>query len=168
MPSLRVAGAEGSQSVPLGTSYIIKTIRLHVAEDAIFNSACDALGGLERAQLMQEAVLFECHRLGVRYSAEPPPPLKKPWPYLPERGGEVATGVRISISLRVTVAELMSIAAVLVDASETLFIVGATLAYVGRLQSCYRGTQLNSPEEAKEARDALRRIKLPLQYRYRR
>ena len=96
--------------MPLGTSYIIKTIRLHVAEDAIFNSACDALGGLERAQLMQEAVLFECSRLGVRFSAEPPPPLRKPWPYLPERG-DGATGVRISISLRVTVAELMSIAA---------------------------------------------------------
>jgi hypothetical protein len=168
MPSLAVAAAEGRVSVPLGTSYIIKTIRLHVAEDAIFNSACDALGGLERAQLMQEAALFEANRLGVRFSAEPPPPLKKPWPYLPERGGEVATGVRISISLRVTVAELMSIAAVHVDASETLFIVGATLAYVGRLQSCYRGTQLNSAQEAKEARDALRRIKLPGQFRYRR
>ena len=61
----------------------------------------------------------------------------------------------------------MSIAAVHVGASETLFIVGATLVYVGRLQSCYRGTQLNSPEEAKEARDALRLIKLPAQFRYR-
>jgi len=39
---------------------------------------------------------------------------------------------------------------------------------VGRLQSCYRGTQLNSAQEAKEARDALRRIKLPGQFRYRR
>jgi hypothetical protein len=62
----------------------------------------------------------------------------------------------------------MSTAAVLVGASETLFIVGATLAYVGRLQSCYWGTQLNSPEEAKEARDALRRIRLPQRYRYQR
>jgi len=159
--------SDGGENVPLGTSYIIKTIRLLAVEDAIFNSACDALGGLERAQLMQEAALFEANRLGVRFSAEPPPPLKKPWPYLPERG-DVATGVRISISLRVTVAELMSIAAVHVGASETLFIVGATLVYVGRLQSCYRGTQLNSPEEAKEARAALRRINLPSPFRYRR
>jgi hypothetical protein len=151
--------------VPLGTSYIIKTIRLLALEDSIFDRTCGALGGLELAQLMQEAVLFEAYRLGVRYSARPPRPLAAPWPYLPERGEE-ATEYRTSISLRVTVAELMSVAAKHVGATETLFIVGSTLAYIGRLQNCYRGIA-TSPEDAREARAALRKIKLPVRYRYR-
>jgi hypothetical protein len=151
--------------VPLGTSYIVKTIRLLALENFVFDSACDALGGLERAQLMQEAVLFEAFRLGVRYSESEPPPLKQPWPFLPDRG-EDATDVRVSISMRVTVAELMSIAAEHVKASETLFIVGATLAYVGRLQRCYQGTHAASPETARETRAALRKIRLPERYRY--
>ncbi len=152
--------------MPLGTSYIIKTIRLLTLEDSIFDRACAALGGLERAQLMQEAALFEAFRLGVRYSSRPPPPLKEPWPYLPDRGDE-ATGHRISISLRVTVAELMSLAAERVKASETLFIVGSTLAYIGRLQKFYRGVHAGSPEEAREMKAALQKIRLPPQYRYR-
>lgn len=152
--------------MPLGTSYIVKTIRLLAIENFIFDSACDALGGLERAQLMQEAVLFEAFRLGVRYSDSPRAPLKAPWPFLPDRGGGDVTDVRISISMRVTVAELMSIAAEHVNASETLFIVGATLAYVGRLQRCYQGTHAASPETARETRAALRKIKLPERYRY--
>jgi hypothetical protein len=53
-----------------------------------------------------------------------------------------------------------------VGASETLFIVGSTLAYVGRLQSCYQGVQAASAEAAKEARAALRKLKLPERYRY--
>lgn len=153
--------------MPLGTSYIVKTIRLLAEENRIFDRACDALGGLERGQLMQEAVLFEAFRLGVRYSAERPPPLEKPWPYLPDRGGEDVTAERVSVSMRITVAELMSIAAEHVNASETLFIVGATLAYVGRLQSCYQGVQAASAEAAKETRAALRRLRLPERYRYR-
>jgi hypothetical protein len=151
--------------VPLGTSYIVKTIRLLTLEDSIFDRACAAFGGLERAQLMQEAVLFEAFRLGVRYSSRPPP-LTEQWPYLPERGEE-ATDVRISISLRVTAAELMSIAAKHVKTSETLFIVGSTLAYIGRLQKCYQGLLAESPEEARQVRAALQKIKLPAQYRYR-
>ncbi len=153
--------------MPLNTSYIVKTIRLTELEYRIFEDACDALGGLERAQLMQEAVLAETFRLGVRYTVTPPPPLNGPWPYLPERRGEDVTGVRVSISMRITVAELMSIAAELVKASETLFIVGSTLAYVGRLQRCYQGLQAASPEDAKETRAALREIFLPPRYRYR-
>ncbi len=153
--------------MPLNASYIVKTIRLTRLEDVIIDAACDALGGLERAQLMQEAVLAETSRLGVRYTLLPPPPLEKPWPYLPERGGEDVTEVRVSISMRITVAELMSIAAKHVNASETLFIVGSTLAYVGRLQRCYEGVQAVSPEAAKETRAALRAISLPSRYRYR-
>ncbi len=92
--------------MPLGTSYIVKTIRLLNLENAIFDAVCESLGGLERAQLMQEAVLFEAFRLGVRYSADPPPPLKEPWPFLPDRRGKDVTGIRVFISMRVTVAEL--------------------------------------------------------------
>jgi hypothetical protein len=153
--------------VPLNTSYIVKTIRLLSLEAMVFDQACEALGGLERGQLMQEAVLFETFRLGVRYSAMRPPPLEEPWPYLPERDGEDVTEVRISISMRITVAELMSVAAKHVNVSEPLFIVGSTLAYLGRLQSCYQGIQLETPEAAKDARAALRKIRLPERYRYR-
>jgi len=153
--------------VPFGTSYIVKTIRLLSQENMVFDQACVALGDLERAQLMQEAVLFEALRLGVRYGDTRVPPRTGPWRYLPDRGGEEVTDVRISISMRVTVAELMSIAAEHVKASETLFIVGATLAYIGRLQACYRGTHAASPEAARESRAALRKIRLPERYRYR-
>jgi hypothetical protein len=152
--------------VPLGTSYIIKTIRLLALEDLAINTACEALGGIERAQLMQEATLLECFRLGVRFSSERPPPLAAPWPYLPERGHE-PTDIRVSISMPVTVAELMSAAAEHVGASETLFIVGSTLAYVGRLQKCYRGVHTGSDKNAREIRSALQAIRLPSRHRYR-
>ncbi len=151
--------------MPLGTSYITKTLRLMPLENLVFDRACEALGGLERAQLMQEAVLFEAFRLGVRYSGSAPPPLKGAWRYLPDRSHD-PTEVRVSISMRVTVAELMSRAAQHVEASETLFIIGATLAYVGRLQACYEGTHAPSPESARASRAALRKIGLPEQYRY--
>lgn len=152
-------------ALPFGSSYIVKTIRLLAWEIAVIDAACEALGGVERAQLMQEAVQAEAQRLGIRFSAEEPPPMRGRWPYLPERG-EPATDVRISISMRVTVAELMSRAAEHVGASETLFIVGATLAYVGRLQACYRGAYAASEDDARAARAALRKVKLPPQYRY--
>jgi hypothetical protein len=152
--------------VPFGTSYIIKTIRLLALEDLAINKACQALGGFERAQLMQEATLFEAFRLGVRFSSEPPPSLAAPWPYLPERGHE-PTDIRVSISMPATVAELMSAAASHVNASETLFIVGSTLAHIGRLQKHFRGVHAVSERDAREARSALQAIRLPPQYRYR-
>jgi hypothetical protein len=148
--------------VALGTSYIIKPIRLLAIEDLIFDHACDALGGLERAQLMQEAVLFEACRLGVSYSSRSPLPLKTPWPYLPERG-DGPTVARTSISLRVTVAEMMSIAAKHVNATEPLFIIGSTLAHIGRLQRFYRGLRTRSGQASK-VRAALQRIELPPRY----
>lgn len=69
--------------------------------------------------------------------------------------------MRVSISMRVTVAELMSRAAQHVESSETLFIVGATMAYVGRLQACYEGRHAASPESARESRAALRSSSSP-------
>jgi hypothetical protein len=160
---LPVLDVEREEPVPLGASYIVKTIRLLAIEDQIFDLACGALGGLERAQLMQEAVLIEACRLGLAFSSRPPPPLKAPWPYLPERGAE-PTAARVSISLPVTIAELMSIAAGHVKATEPLFIVGSTLGYIGRLQRCYRGLHAMSSREARKVRGALGRIKLPHRY----
>lgn len=152
--------------MPLGTSYVVKTLRLLESEDGILQDACDALGGMELSQLVQEAVLFEAFRLGVRFSTSAPPPRTSSWPYLPDRVRSV-TGVRISISMRITVAELMSTAAAHVDVSEPLFIIGSTLAYIGRLQKCYRASQIASPREAEHALAELRKIPLPPRYRYR-
>jgi hypothetical protein len=53
-----------------------------------------------------------------------------------------------------------------VGVSEPLFIIGSTLAYIGRLQSRFQGTQLESPDETRATRAALREIKLSRQYRY--
>jgi hypothetical protein len=152
--------------VPLGTSYVLKTLRLLSEEELIFTRACHALGGMELSQLMQEAVLFEASRQGVRFSTTAPDPYQGPWAYLPERG-DTATGVRITISMRVTVAELMAIAAAQVRVSEPLFIIGSTLAYIGRLQRCFQGSQLASEGDRDDARAALKRITLPPRYRYR-
>ncbi len=151
--------------MPIGLSYKVKTLRLLTYEDMVFNQACEALGDLERAQLMQEAVLFECCRLGVRYSITPPRTLKHAWPYRPTRDGE-STEVRVSISMRNTVAELMETAAVHVGVSEPLFIIGSTLAYIGRLQSRYEGKCTATEETARDTRAALRKIRLPERYRY--
>lgn len=151
--------------MPFGTSYITKTIRMHPLENAAFDQACDALGGLERAQLIQEAVLFEAFRLGTYFTVGAPEPLRGPWPYLPDRSDE-PTEVRVSISMRVTVAELMTRAAEHVGASEPLFIIGSAMAYIGRLQECYQGSHAATPQDARESRAALKRIRLPEQYRY--
>ncbi len=147
-------------------SFRTKTLRLHPLENAIFDRACEALNGMERTQLMQEAIISEASRLGIRWTAEPPPPLKAPWPYLPDRGDE-PTGVRVSITVSLSVAELISRAAEHVGASEPMFIVGASLAHIGRLQKLFRADHADSPEEAREIRAALERINLPSRYRYR-
>jgi hypothetical protein len=119
-----------------------------VPEDSIINRACEALGGLERSQLVQEAALSEANRMGIRWSVDRPPPLTDPWPHLPDRSAE-ATAVRVTISVSV---------------------LGATLAYIGRLQRCFEGAAAGTPEERTEGermRAALQRIKLPPQYVYR-
>ncbi len=146
-------------------SFRTKTLRLLPLENSIFDNACEALNGMERTQLMQEAIISEASRLGVRWIAEPPPPLDTSWPYLPDRGDE-PTGVRVSITVSLSVAELISRAAEHVYASEPMFIIGATLAHIGRLQKCFRAVHADSPEEARAIRKALARIELPRQYQY--
>ncbi len=110
-------------------------------------------------------MLSEASRLGIRWTAEPVEPLKRSWPYLPARGDE-PTGVRVSVTVSLSVAELISRAAEHVHASEVMFIVGATLAHIGRLQKFFRAVHADSPEEARVIKAALERIKLPAQYRY--
>ena len=146
-------------------AYQIKTIRLHPAEERIIEKACVALNDLDRTTLMTDAAVFHAIRLGIYYGADAPPPLKSSWPYVPERGDE-ATSVRISISMNVIAEELISKAARHVHTSDPLFIIGSTLAYVGRLQACYTGSERSTPEEAVEIKKRLQAIKLPAQYQY--
>jgi hypothetical protein len=81
--------------------------------------------------------------------------------------GQQESGIgRWLVSLAVS--ELAARAALHVHTSEPLFIIGSTLAYIGRLQRCFTGITADSPEEAQKIRTALEKIKLPSQYQYRR
>lgn len=148
-----------------GKSFRTKTLRLLPQENLVFEQACAALNGLERTQLMQEAVITEAARLGVRWSVDPVEPLARTWPYLPPRGDE-PTEVRVSITVSLSVAEIITRAAELVHTSEPLFIIGATLAHVGRLKACFKAIHADTPEEARGIRTDLDRIRLPGQYEY--
>jgi uncharacterized protein (DUF1778 family) len=146
-------------------SFRTKTLRLHPLENQIFEQACQALNGMERTQLMQEAVIHEAARLGVRWTVEPAPPLTSSWPYMPQRGDE-PTEVRVSITVSLPVAEIITRAAEHVHASEPMFIIGATLAHIGRLKASFKGIHAETPEEARDIRAGLDKIKLPPQYQY--
>ena len=148
-----------------GKSFRTKTLRLHPRENLVFEQACDALNSMERTQLMQEAVIHEAARLGVRWTVEPVAPLTTSWPYLPERGDE-PTEVRVSITVSLPVAEIITRAAEHVHASEPMFIIGATLAHIGRLKACFKAIHAGTPEEARTIRAGLDRIKLPPRYQY--
>ena len=120
---------------------------------------------MERTELMQEAVINEAARLGIRWSSDPVGPLATSWPYLPERGDE-PTEVRVSITVSLSVAELITRAAEHVHASEPMFIIGATLAHIGRLKACFKVIHAETPEEARAIRADLDKIKLPPRYQY--
>jgi hypothetical protein len=146
-------------------SFRTKTLRLHPLENRVFEQACGALNDMERTQLMQEAVIHEAARLGVRWTVEPAPPLMSSWPYMPQRGDEPAE-VRVSITVSLPVAEIITRAAEHVHASEPMFIIGATLAHIGRLKACFKGIHADTPEEARDIRAGLDKIKLPPHYDY--
>ena len=146
-------------------SFRTKTLRLHPLENLVFEQACEALNGMERTQLMQEAVIHEAARLRVRWSIDPAPPLTTSWPYMPQRGDE-PTEVRVSITVSIPVAEIITRAAEHVHASEPMFIIGATLAHIGRLKACLKAIHAETPEEARAICAALEKIKLPPQYQY--
>ncbi len=158
-------GSSERNAVERSKSFRTKTLRLHPVEDSIFDLACEALNGMERTQLVQEAVIFEAARLGIRWTSEEPAPLTGPWPYLPDRGDE-PTGVRVSVTVSLSVAEIISRAAEHVQASEVMFIVGSTLAHIGRLQHCFQADHADTPEESRAILAALESIKLPAQYQY--
>jgi hypothetical protein len=147
-------------------AYRMKTLRLRPQEDAIINEACSVLYGMERAALMTEASLFEAIRLGVGFSTASVPPFSGSWPYAPERGDE-PTAVRITITFSLTVREHIRRAAEYLETSEPIFIIGSTLAYIGRLQRCFRTARLDTPRVAEAMRRKLEAIELPPQYQYR-
>jgi hypothetical protein len=146
------------------SSYDGITLRLLFWEQSAIEGACAALNGLERSILFQEAVLAETYRLGFRWSTRPPPPLAEPWPYKPNRETP-SSDVRMQMSISITLAELVTRAAEYVEVSRPHFIIGSTLAHIGRLQRCFQALCL--PESAhKRILTDLRRIKLPPQYQY--
>ena len=134
-------------------------------EVAILDRASEALE-LERTTLFQEGAFFEAYRLGVRWSlGEPPPPLNGTWKFLPDRSSE-STSVRVGVSVSIQLAELVRRAARHVDTTDPKFLVGAMLAYIGRLQRCYEG-QFEEEAQREKIRAALKEIKLPWKYQYR-
>ena len=150
--------------VERGKSFRTKTLRLHPLENLIFDQACEALNNMERTQLMQEAVIFEAARLGVRWTVEPAAPLTSSWPYMPQR--DEPSEVRVSITVSLSVAEIITRAAEHVHASEPMFIIGATLAHIGRLKACFKVIHADTPEEARAICADLEKIKLPPHYQY--
>jgi hypothetical protein len=146
-------------------SFRTKTLRLHPLENLIFEQACDALNAMERTQLMQEAVIHEAARLGVRWTDERVAPLTSSWPYMPERGDE-PTEVRVSITVSLPIAEIITRAAAHVHASEPMFIIGSTLAHIGRLKAYFKAIHADTPEEARAIRAGLEKIMLPPKYQY--
>ena len=64
------------------------------------------------------------------------------------------------------VAEIITRAAEHVHASEPMFIIGATLAHIGRLQKLFRGMHAETPEEARAITAALEKIKVSARYQY--
>jgi hypothetical protein len=84
---------------------------------------------------------------------------------MPQRGDE-PTEVRVSITVSLPVAEIITRAAEHVHASEPMFIIGATLAHIGRLKACFKAIHADTPEEALDIRAALEKIKLPPHYQY--
>jgi hypothetical protein len=74
--------------------------------------------------------------------------------------------VRVSITVSLPVAEIITRAAEHVHASEPMFIIGATLAHVGRLKACFKGIHADTPEESRAISAGLDKIKLPPRYQH--
>ena len=146
--------------------YRLKTLRMHPEEISVIDRACQVLE-IDRATLLTDAAHFEATRLGIRFSSEPVPPLKKSWPYIPDRGDE-PTGVRVTITMNRLMSELVGRAAQHTHTSEPLFIIGSALTYIGRIQKTFTGSSEDTPEEAREIRRKLEAIKVPPRYQYRR
>lgn len=150
-----------------GKAFRIKTLRLMHGECTIIDRACVALHRLDRSSLMCEAALLQAGELGQVPGIASRTPSPGPWPYLPARGQE-PTDVRVAISMSLTIEELTARSARHVNVSVPLFLIGSTLAYIGRLQRCFTGEELATPEEAAKVVGALRAIRLSAQYQYRR
>lgn len=137
-------------------AYVLRTIRLMLDEFDAIKTACAALGqeyahleeerrpkkGKEdeplypQSNLLQDALSEAVHQLGIYAGTRTPKKPDKPWPWIPDRGDE-STSARITISMPPLLNDQLAQAAELVGVPETLFLVGATLRYIGRLQKVY-------------------------------
>jgi hypothetical protein len=129
------------------SGYVVKTVRLTAREWDIIERARSALGGpgngkLERSTLMSEALLDAGHRLGVYVGSPRPAPPCESWAHEPQRAE--TTRSRISVSLTRAVADVLNVAAKQVGTSEPRFIVGATLAYIARLEAVQDGWETSA------------------------
>lgn len=132
-------------------TYAAKSVRLTFEEHRALNRAAEACH-LDESKLVQEAILHAAHLAGIFAGHKDPHPPEKPWRYLPRREGE-STGPRMSLSLSPTTQDLLTRAATMLDASETAFLVGATLLYIAHLKKADRNNT------------ALAAIRIPAHYR---
>lgn len=119
--------------MPEGALHVIRTIRVTVFEFNAINDAAAALKS-QRATLMQEGVIEAAHKLGLFSGLDlPVKPRRAKWTDVPERGDESASE-RFAVSFSPTTYDLLQRAAKLVDVSESLFAIGATLRYIANLK----------------------------------
>ncbi len=109
--------------------FVVKTIRLTAGELTMIDRACRAVS---RSVLMSEALVDAGHRLGIYVGSARAAPQEAGF-YVPQRS--VSCGSRVSISLSRTAAAILAAAAKQVGTSEPRFLVGATLAYIARLEA---------------------------------
>jgi hypothetical protein len=105
-----------------------------------FHAINDAAAALDsqRATLIQEGVTEAAHRLGLFIGLDLPVKARRAkWSDEPERGEASATE-RFAVSFSPTTYELLQRAAKLVEVSESLFAVGATLRYIATLKGAKR------------------------------
>jgi len=139
------------------------TLWLNSVELSAIDAACEALHGIGRSQLVHDAAVEEAHRLGFSWTANSEPSaLEEPWPYLPDRSKH-STSKRICVSVALAVAELVARAAQHIGTSEPQFLVGATMAYIGRLQA--RWVYATAEGRPVPVKGALQKIRLPSMYR---
>jgi len=113
-------------------AWVMKTIRLTQHERSIIDGACEAFYGC-RSILMSEAVVDAAHAMGIYAGSSEPGSLREPWPHVPDRTGSTTTRICVSLSLRAD--EMLSRAAARAKTTEPQFMVGATLAYIARLEA---------------------------------
>ena len=147
-------------------SFRTKTLRLHPLENLIFEQACEALNGMERTQLMQEAVIHEAARLGIRWTVEPAPPLTSSWPYMPQRGRRADRGARLDHGEPAGRRDHHARGRARSRERADVHHRRDARAHRAPQGSASRAIHAETPEEARDIRAGLDKIKLPPQYQY--